>query len=459
LFDDKGFMKKPAKYELCQELEKKLQPGDYISKKEWTSIPSAWIIDVMATIRGVKTTTLKTFGDLFDEFVNKVVRICGKPARLDIVLDTYLEGSVKDSERLRRLDETPIEINNLQSATLLPVKMSSFWGSSSNKTKLQTELRQVMKDRAGDILPQGNIVLSATGIEGRIQMQPSQSVSGNTVHEVADLNIDAEEADVRIMIHVLHCARSGIKRVVVLANDTDILVLLLYHWHTFQTHGLLELWMRGGSGDTTRYIPVHTLATNLGQATCKILIALHMLTGADTTSKLGTKSAALKAKPEMYLAEFGHDPESINLPLVEEYLVKVLRIPDSAKTMDDARFHAYHHSSKALTELPPTSRMTVAHIYRAFYGTYIQQNCLFGLQANPADFRYACADDGLLLPIENQCLLPDDFPSSCNCGKCATIICPCKAAGVACCSYCRCQACVTPCCKNPHMLLPIPMRM
>ena len=39
------------------------------------------------------------------------------------------------------------------------------------------------------------------------------------------------------------------------------------------TQGLKELWMRAGIADTTRYLPVHTLATNIGPL-CSVLPAL-----------------------------------------------------------------------------------------------------------------------------------------------------------------------------------------
>ena len=68
-----------------------------------------------------------------------------------------------------------------------------------------------MKDKVDDILPDGNIVLSATGVAGKVERQTAESVSGHTVIELTDLNIDAEEADVRMMIHILHCAKSAIK--------------------------------------------------------------------------------------------------------------------------------------------------------------------------------------------------------------------------------------------------------
>ncbi len=458
LFDDNGLMTKPSKSDLCTELEKRLTPNEYVEPNEWMPRSSSWIVDVMSALRGLKVTSLKTYGELCSKLIEKILGICREPERIDFVFDTYLEGSVKDSERLRRLNDIPIEINNLTSATPLPVKMSTFWGSSANKTKLQTVLRCVIEENAMDILPQGEIVLSGTGIEGKTEIQPCMSVKNGNMTERSAMNIDIEEADARIVAHILDSAKAGMTRVVILANDTDVLVLALHHWHLFHVNGLQELWMRGGTGNTTRYIPVHIIANKIGQPLRRSLLALHMLTGTDCTSKFGTKAAALKAKPEMYLGEFGNDPDSIDFSRVEEFLVQVYKPGYSLKTMDEVRFNIYHQSKKSVVELPPTSNMTKAHILRAFYGTYIQHHCISGLQLKPEDFGYR-EEDGLLMPIQNHILLPDDFPRSCSCGKCATTKCICRMAGVACCSYCKCRTPGTEGCKNPNMLLRIPMRL
>ena len=63
--------------------------------------------------------------------------------------------------------------------------------------------------------------------------------------------------------------------------------------------------IQGGQGKTTRLIPVHEIAKCYGQDFCSILPALHHLTGADYTSKVGTKYSALQAKPVNYLKNFG----------------------------------------------------------------------------------------------------------------------------------------------------------
>lgn len=402
----------------------------------------------MACLRRVKLTPLKTFKDLCISFVNLVQKLSPNAQRIDFVFDTYVEGSVKDSERLRRCECSPIEVNNLNDDTPLPVDMNAFWSCSSNKVKLQNLLREHILQIAEYQFSNVQVVISGTGIMGKTAI--TQCVSRDddqTMKSIPRLDVDIEEADVRLIPHAMDAVTTGTARIVVLSNDTDVLVLLLYYWRILFSHGLKELWMRGGVGDSIRYIPVHTLATKIGLPLCQVLPAAHQLTGSDSNSKFGTKLGALKAKPELFLEGFGGDPNNINLEKAEEYLVQVIKPGVPFKSMDALRYYLYLQSKKTILELPPTSRATKGHILRAFYGTYIQLHCLHGHSLDALEYGYY-RDSELLKPCENKMLVPDDLPTSCGCGKCARVSCACRSNNVSCCIYCNCKALGNNCC-NP----------
>ena len=92
-------------------------------------------------------------------------------------------------------------------------------------------------------------------------------------------------------------------------------------------------------------LPIHSLASDKGPDLCKVLPAVHSLTGCDYTSKVGTKQAAFKANPVNYLRGFGC---SQNVPSVDEveraesYLVKVLKNGTTCTTVDEPRDHYYY---------------------------------------------------------------------------------------------------------------------
>ena len=54
--------------------------------------------------------------------------------------------------------------------------------------------------------------------------------------EVSELNITMEEADARIVPHVMHAVTHGINRIIVLSADT-----MVFCWNVLHSHGLSEL--------------------------------------------------------------------------------------------------------------------------------------------------------------------------------------------------------------------------
>ena len=156
---------------------------------------------------------------------------------------------------------------------------------------------------------------------------------------------------------------------------------------------------------------------------CKVILPLHHLTGCDSSSKFATKAAALKANPAQHLHEFGKDPANIDFAGVEQYLVNAFKSGTHCESMDQLRYHLYHHSKKTIVDLPPTSCSVRGHILRAFNGTYLQLHCPDNAELNPCEFGFY-QDDGAWLTDRKQALLNDDFPMPCRCTACATKHCP-----------------------------------
>ena len=95
-----------------------------------------------------------------------------------------------------------------------------------------------------------------------------------------------------VVPHAIHATKTGAKRLVILSGDTDVMVLALYFNTGLKTNGLSELWICAGVGDSTRYIPLQ-LISEMNPELCSELPAIYILTGCDTTSKIGTKLSAL----------------------------------------------------------------------------------------------------------------------------------------------------------------------
>ena len=272
---------------------------------------------------------------------------------------------------------------------------------------------------------------------------PCVKVFQGEKRELIHLRSDMDEADIRIIPHVMDAVSCGNRNIVVSSNDTDVIVLLLYYTDVFHLHGLQQLWLRAGIGDSTRFIPLHTLAARMGTPLCKVLPAVHSLTGCDTTSKIGTKAAALKCDPVIHLADFGK-AETASPPLLaraEEYLVKVLKRATTCKTFTELRKEIYHHSKNSIMQqLPPTTIPLQQHLLRAHLATFQMVHLLDHSEAlpNPTEFGYI-DEDGLLLPSKKLSDVPVALTVTCACGKCARITCSCREEGERCCQFCRCR--------------------
>ena len=357
------------------------------------------------------------------------------------MFDTYIAASVKDSERARRCNCSPIDLNDVSPETPLPVTIESFWASSINKVKLQLLLRKYILNNP---MAAADIVVSAIRLA---EIEPARGVFSNIGITLPELNVKIEEADVRMIPHALHSVNEGASKVILLSNDTDVVVLGLHYWSLLKGHGLEELWIRAGVGNSTRHIPLHTLAEKMDPEICKVILPLHHLTGCDSSSKSGTKSAGLKANPAQHLQQLGKDPANIDFVGVEQYLINIFKSRTHCESMDQLRYYLYHHSKKTIVDLPPASRSVRRLTLRAFYGTYLQLHCLDNAELNPCKFGFY-QDDGALLPDGKQAQLPDDFPMLCRCTTCATKRCPCRQNEIKSCPYCSCQA-TNKGCRNP----------
>ena len=81
-----------------------------------------------------------------------------------------------------------------------------------------------------------------------------------------------------------------------LPNDADVVMLLLYFVDVFYEMGVAELWVTVGKGECYCVSPTHSLLAKFEKQICKILLIVHILTGCDITSKIGTKQAALRCQ-------------------------------------------------------------------------------------------------------------------------------------------------------------------
>lgn len=110
--------------------------------------------------------------------------------------------------------------------------------------------------------------------------EDEQEVRSSSAIDVEPLRATHEEADTRL---ILHAVNSRHKRVVLSAGDTDVFLLLVHH---FDKIAAAECFMMAGTSKHRKYIPIHDVCSLLSMEERENILALHALSGCDTTSFL-----------------------------------------------------------------------------------------------------------------------------------------------------------------------------
>ena len=359
---------------LDKKLEERLEPRDLRSSKT-SSTSTAMVVDFMSIIRRQPLQNMRIY--IIRSAWLSVQNSC-EFNHLDIVFDSYIEDSIKEGDRISRVDCEPFEVINMSLTSKIPVQIDRFWASPANKIALQKLCSIFLKDAVKS--KHLKIVLSSTlNCDGSIS--PCFEYREDVTTQIReDLSLFFEEADTRITphTHIYHNILNGYKRIVVISNDTDVFALILHYMSLFFVKGINELWLKFGTGSYTRMLPMHIMHSNVGHEMCSVILRLHVLTGCDVTSKIGTKHGTLNTKPIDYLKTFG---QSKNLcheeaEKAESYLVKVLRSSSACTTMNELRIESYLDKSSSLTELRPRSSSIFGHILRSHFVIHQYLNLL-----------------------------------------------------------------------------------
>ena len=86
-------------------------------------------------------------------------------------------------------------------------------------------------------------------------------LSSGMVQPISELESTQEEADTRMLLHSLHAARSRSASVVIVSEDTDVLVLLL----AFKVFIPSSVFTKCGSQTRVKYIEVSRIVESVGQ--------------------------------------------------------------------------------------------------------------------------------------------------------------------------------------------------
>ena len=173
-------------------------------------------------------------------------------------------------------------------------------------------------------------------------------------------------------------------------------------------------------------IPIHSLHTRFGAAFCSILVKVHVLSGNDAVSKVGTKHAALTCNP-LSLTNFAETDSLTTVDISVVDIVVVNRSNTTADTFDKFRHHSYSNGKA----LPPTSLAICGQFRWCFC---VIRNAMTLLETHQHDLLPQnvgwTIEGSLMIPTASIQPIPPELLVCCLCGGRWEIRnCKCKANG------------------------------
>ena len=228
LFFDDGSMRKTAKADLAQELES-VSPEVHHIPPDPEQTETSYIIDGFAILHSLNETTFKTYDDLADILLQKILRIFKNAAmgasEITVVFDRYQEKSINQSERQRRgASERSVSYQILGARTVPNYR--NYLKVPGNKSALANFISDYLEINTPAKLQEGkSLILSGGYNDGKLV----KVITATGVTDMPSLYSTHEEADTRMVLHAINAA--GHKdRVIIRSDDTDVLVILLYYF-------------------------------------------------------------------------------------------------------------------------------------------------------------------------------------------------------------------------------------
>src|SRR6218665_316434 len=377
--------------------------------------PTQFVVDGGALLHRVRWINGATYMHVARQYVNFVARFYGNTATT--VFDGYLSGpSTKDHEHQRRSTKMAamVSINN---DAIVHDNQQAFLANSYNKSCFIEFLMKEFKNS-------GFCVMQA----------PS----------------DADTLIVRVALDI---ATSG-QYVTVVADDTDVLVLLVHHWKPSMAEIYMKRVPRRPSACTT--ISIRLVQKSVGCSIVPCLLAIHALSGCDTTSAIyshGKISAFKKFSLQgcLPLCDVIGSMNSTPADVGDagcQLLVALYGGTMGIDTLNKLRYTTYMKlcsSSKSAIrpeQLPPTHIAAYYHCQRAHLQA-MQWHALSTEHVDPCAWGWQLLHNKLVPITTDQPPAPDDLLKviRCRCkttskNTCGTNLCSCRRNELPCVSAC-----------------------
>ena len=238
------------------------------------------VLDGAVIVHLLPTETVSPFAEYMDKVsIPYVKKQLERTTRVDVMWDTYVPDSLKESTREKRGKGIRRKVSG---QTKLPGKWMDFLCDS----EIKKELFAFITSKVAEFTFQLGKAVYITSGESVVSVW-----SGNP----GMLECNHEEADTRIVVHIVHALQQGMKRIEVRTVDTDVIAILAgAYFKLALAYPLADIWVAFGKGKKFRFYSINYICASLGELKARALPVFHALTGCDTTSAFrgkGKKSA------------------------------------------------------------------------------------------------------------------------------------------------------------------------
>lgn len=398
------------------------------------------VLDGAVIVHILPTTGATTFCEYADEiFIPYLTKQLEQTTRIDIVWDTYLPDSLKEGTREKRGKGIRRKVT---SHAKLPSNWKDFLRDSNNKSELFAFLTSKISQF---IFPTNKTVYVTSG-QSVIHVSTTSGM----------MNCNHEEADTRIVVHVLHALNQGMKSIKVRTVDTDVVIILVgAFFDLLQNQPMADTWIAFGMSKNYRFYSVNAIYNYLGKAKSRALPVFHALTGCDTTSFFkgkGKKSSwqAWQAYEEVteifeYIAShpFKHlDENSNEFTKIERLIVVLYDRTSHLASINVAREELFCRKNRSVERIPPTQNALLQHVKRAIYQAGIWTTSTLEQQVVPSPHEFGWSKESKSwIPV--WITIPEVSKAcsqliKCSCkGDCSN--CKCGKANLVCSPLCNCK--------------------
>lgn len=190
-----------------------------------------------------------------------------------------------------------------------------------------------------------------------------------SLHQQTDLDLRSlepcnhEEADTRLLVHVLDACSSGHRQILIKTNDADVMVLAVSVAENLPAD---EIWISYDTGKYLRRLAAHEITKKIGQQKAKSLPLFHAITGcdSDTVSFFGGKGKKTAwdvwyVYPALTnvlcrLMLMAEKVEDNCMAVVETFVVLLYDRTSAIVEVNQARKDPFSKKARNLENIPPT---------------------------------------------------------------------------------------------------------